>query len=100
MTKQIIGRGRESESLYILDPAVPRLVACYGVTSPFESHCRLGHPSLPLLKKLCPQLLSLSLLDCEYCQFAKHHCLSSSPRVNKRASVLFELVHPNMWGPC
>ena len=55
MTKQIIGRGRESESLYILDPAVPRLVACYGVTSPFESHYRLGHPSLPLLKKLCPQ---------------------------------------------
>ena len=54
MTKQIIGRGRESRGLYILDHVVPRLVACSGVTTPFEMHCRLGHPSLPLLKKLCP----------------------------------------------
>ena len=42
----------------------------------------------------------MSLLDCESCQFAKHHCLSSSPRVNKQASVAFELVHSNVWGPC
>ena len=59
MTKQIIGRGHESRGLYILDPAVPRLIACYGVTKPFETRCRLGHPSLPLLKKLCPQFSSL-----------------------------------------
>ena len=31
------------------------------------------------------------------CQFAKHHCLHSSPRVNKRASAPFELVHSDMW---
>ena len=55
MTKQIIGRGRESGGLYILDPTVPRPIACSGVTTPFETHCRLGHLSLPLLKKLCPQ---------------------------------------------
>ena len=100
MTKQIIGRGRESEGLYILDHAVPRPVACFRVTTPFEMHCRLGHPSLPLLKKLCPQISSLSSLDCESCQFAKHHCLPSSPRVNKRASAPFELVHSDVWGPC
>ena len=52
MTKHIIGRGREFGGLYILDPVVPRHVACSGVTTPFETHCRLGHPSLPLLKKL------------------------------------------------
>ena len=51
MTKQIIGKGRESGGLYILDPTTLRLVACFGVTTPFETHCRLGHPSLPLLKK-------------------------------------------------
>ena len=51
MTKQIIGRGREFRS-YILNLAVPRLVACFRVITPFETHCRLGHPSLPLLKKL------------------------------------------------
>ena len=66
MTKQIIGRGCESGGLYILDHAVPRHVACSGVTTPFETHCQLGYLSLPLLKKLCPQLgfdtLSLLLM--------------------------------------
>ena len=100
MTKQIIGRGRESRGLYILDHAVPRVVACSGVTTPFEMYCQLGHPSLPLLKKLCPQFSSVSSLDCESCQFAKHHRLHSSPRVNKRASAPFELVHSYVWGPC
>ena len=63
-------------------------------------HCRLGHPSLSLLKKLCPQFSSLSSLDCESCQFTKHHRLPSSPRVNKRAIAPFELVHLDVWGPC
>ena len=54
MTKQIICRGHESGGLYILDPKVPRPIACSRVTTPFETHCRLGHLSLPLLKKLCP----------------------------------------------
>ena len=45
MTKQIIGRGREFGGLYILDPIVPRPIACSGVTTPFETHCRLGHLS-------------------------------------------------------
>ena len=100
MTKQIIGRGRESGGLYILDPTILRPIACSGVTTPFETHCLLGHLSLPLLKKLCPQFSSLLSLDCESCQFAKHHRLSYSPRVNKRASAPFELVHSNVWGPC
>ena len=100
MTKQIIGRGCESGGLYILDYPVSRPVACSGVTKPFETHCRLGHPSLPLLKKLCPQFSSLSSLKCESCQFVKHHRLHSSPIVNKRASTPFELVHSNVWGPC
>ena len=60
MTKQIIGRGHEFDDLYILDPIVPRPIACFGVTTPFETHCRLGHSSLPLFKKLCPQFSSLS----------------------------------------
>ena len=100
MTKQIIGRGRQSGGLYILDPTVPRPIGCSGVTTPFETHCRLGHPTLPLLKKLCPQFLSLSSLDCEFCQFAKHHRLSSHLRVNEQAGAPFELVHLDVWGPC
>ena len=54
MTKQIIGRGHESGVLYIFDLVVPRPVACSRFTTPFETHCRLGHSSLPLLKKSCP----------------------------------------------
>ena len=106
--KQVIGRGHESEVLYILDSAVPKPIACSGVTTPFETHCRLGHPSFPLSKQLCPEFSSLLSLDCESYQFAKHHPyqfakhhhLSSLPRVNKRVGAPFELVHSDVWGPC
>ena len=54
LTKQIIGRGHESGGLYILETKVQKSVACSGVVTPFELHCRLGHPSLSLLKKLYP----------------------------------------------
>ena len=37
-----------------LDPRDRGVTACSGVTTPFETHYRLGHPSLLLLKKLCP----------------------------------------------
>ena len=100
MTKQIIGKGHESGGLYILDSVVPRPIACSEVSTPFGTHCRLGHSSLPLLKQLCPQFSSLLSLDYESCQFAKHNCLSSHPRVNKRASAPFELVHLDVRGPC
>ena len=42
----------------------------------------------------------MSILECELCQFAKHHQLPSASRVNKRALSLFELVHSDIWGPC
>ncbi|KAK2971003.1 hypothetical protein RJ640_001517 [Escallonia rubra] len=100
MTKQTIGKGHVSDGLYILDAWVPRSVACSGVVSPFEAHCRLGHPSLPVLKKLCPQFHDISSVDCESCHFAKHHRSSLSPRVNKRVEFAFELVHSDVWGPC
>ena len=93
MTKKTIGKGHESGSLYVLDPLRPTSIACPSVASAFEAHCRLGHPSHPLLKKLCPQYSKVSSLDCESCQLAKHHRVSLRPRVNKHASVPFELVH-------
>ena len=36
-TKQIIGRGRESGGLYILDTKVPKFVACSGVVTPIRT---------------------------------------------------------------
>ncbi|XP_031744711.1 uncharacterized protein LOC101207712 isoform X1 [Cucumis sativus] len=100
VTKKIIGRGYESGGLYFFDHQVSQAVACPVVPSPFEVHCRLGHPSLFVLKKLYPEFRSLSSLNCDSCQFAKFHRLSSSPRVDKRAIAPFELVHSDIWGPC
>ena len=78
---------------------MPKYVACTGIVTPFELHCRLGHPSLSLLKKLYPQFSSLSSLNCESCQYAKLHHVHLRPRVNKRASAHIELVHLDVWGP-
>ncbi|RVW51817.1 Retrovirus-related Pol polyprotein from transposon TNT 1-94 [Vitis vinifera] len=100
MTKRTFGKGHVSDGLYILDEWVPRPVACVSTASLVEAHCRLGHPSLPVLKKLCPQFDTLPSLDCESCHFAKHHRSSLGPRLNKRAESLFELVHSDVWGPC
>ena len=94
--KLIIGQGHESEGLYILETEVPKSVACSGVITPFELHCRLGHPSLPLMNQLYPQFSNLSSLNCESCQYAKLHRLHFSPRVNKQASTPFELVHSDV----
>ena len=71
--KRIIGQGRESRGLYILETEVSKSITCSGVVTPFNLHCRLGHPSLPLLKKLYPQFSSLSSLNYESCQYAKLH---------------------------
>ena len=79
---------------------MPKFVAYFRVVTPFDLHCRLGHPSLPLLKKLYPQFSSLSSLNCESCQYAKLYRVHLSSRVNKRASAPFELVHSDVWGPC
>ena len=82
LMKQIIGRGHEYEALYILETEVQKFVACSGLVTPFEVHCRLGHSSLSLLQKLYPQFSSLSSLNCESCQYAKLHRVHLSPRVN------------------
>ena len=94
----MIGRGRESWGLNILETEVIMHVACSGVVTPFELHWCLGHPSLSLLMKL--QFSSLFSLNCESYQYAKLHHVHLSPRVNKQASTPFELVHFNVWGPC
>ena len=99
-TKRIIGQRHESRGLYILETEVLKSVVCSGVVSPFELHCHLGHPSLPLLKKLYPQFSSLSSLNYESCQYVKLHQVHLSPRVNKRDSAPFELVHSDVWVPC
>ena len=100
LMKRVIGRGQESWGLYIFNLELPKPIACFGIVSPHEVHCRLGHPSLSLLKKLFPQFSSMSSLNCESCQYAKLHRMHLSPRVNKQASTSFELIHSVVWGSC
>lgn len=92
MTKKIIGRGHELEGLYIFYHQIPTVVACSGVTSSFEVYCRLGYPSLFVLKKSCPEFRFLSSLNCDSCLFAKFHCLSFRLKVHKEGSAPFQLV--------
>ena len=80
--------------------SIPKVAACFGVTSPFDVHFRLDHPSLFTLKKICPEFCFLSPLNCDSCQFAQFYHLISSPRVHKRANAPFEFFHFDIWGPC
>ena len=100
MPALVIGRGEESGGLYILDPELSKPIACSRIASPHEVHCRLGHPSLSLLKKLFLQFSSMSSLNRESCQYAKLRHVHLSPSVNKRVSAPFEFIHFDVWGPC
>ncbi|GAV80941.1 gag_pre-integrs domain-containing protein [Cephalotus follicularis] len=101
MMGKMISKGWESGGLYILDASssIPASLACSSVLSPIQIHYQLGHSSLQSLKTLVPCLSSLSNLECESCQFGKHHRVSYSPRVNKRSVHPFHVVHSDIWGP-
>ncbi|KAA0050691.1 putative Polyprotein [Cucumis melo var. makuwa] len=65
VTKKILVED-ESGGLYVFDHQVSQAVVCPIVPSPFEVHCRLGHPSLFVLKKLYPEFrMPSSLLNGE-----------------------------------
>ena len=61
MTKQIIGRGRESRGLYILDPTVPRPIACSRVTTPFET-LSVGSSFVAIIKEIVPSVFEFAIL--------------------------------------
>ncbi|EOX92639.1 Uncharacterized protein TCM_001554 [Theobroma cacao] len=68
LTWKIIGSGSESNGLYLLDeviaafPSAGASIAYSSDLSPFQLHCQLGHPSQLVLKKMCPELVSVSSL--------------------------------------
>ncbi|KAH6820778.1 hypothetical protein C2S53_018963 [Perilla frutescens var. hirtella] len=64
--KKIIGKRCVSGDLYVLDSQIPKSVAYARSITPFDVHCRMGHPSLFILKKSFPQFSSLLSLDCYY----------------------------------
>ncbi|GJR34457.1 putative reverse transcriptase domain-containing protein [Tanacetum coccineum] len=90
-TPKVLGSG-----LYVFEPEVSISLVGLSLSSSFEAHCHLGHPSLRSLKKLCPEFSHLSSLNCNLCEYAKHQRVHLSPRVNKRAASPFELVHSDV----
>ncbi|XP_052173340.1 uncharacterized protein LOC127788771 isoform X5 [Diospyros lotus] len=91
-TGRTIGTGLESHGLYYLSSPTSSVV-CTTTTSPLQVHCRLGHPSLPNLKKMVPSHSRISSLECESCQLRKHSRSSFPSTVNKRVSSPFLVVH-------
>ncbi|KAL0375663.1 UNVERIFIED_CONTAM: Retrovirus-related Pol polyprotein from transposon RE2 [Sesamum calycinum] len=95
----MIGTGHERGGLYFLDTTPPvDARALSASVSPLQWHSRLGHPSLPTLQKILP--IDSARLECESCELGKHHHASFPPRVEKRSSSPFTLVHSDIWGPC
>ncbi|KAL0335244.1 UNVERIFIED_CONTAM: Retrovirus-related Pol polyprotein from transposon RE2 [Sesamum radiatum] len=98
-TRRTIGTGHERGGLYFLDTTPPvDARALSASVSPLQWHSRLGHPSLPTLQKILP--IDSARLECESCELGKHHRASFPPRVEKRSSSPFTLVHSDIWGPC
>ncbi|XP_042988400.1 uncharacterized protein LOC122316031 isoform X3 [Carya illinoinensis] len=98
-TGKKIGTGHETGGLYYLDVEESPTRALTASSSAFEWHCCLGHPSLSLLKRQVRNLGNVSPFSCEACQLSKHHRVSFVPRLDNRASIPFELVHSDIWGP-
>nr|GEV13541.1 polyprotein, putative [Tanacetum cinerariifolium] len=67
--KEIIGRGRKCDGLYVFKPKVSKSLVGLSSSSLFEARCRLGHPSLQSLKKFCPEYSHLSSLNCDSFHF-------------------------------
>ncbi|KAL0370945.1 UNVERIFIED_CONTAM: Retrovirus-related Pol polyprotein from transposon RE2 [Sesamum angustifolium] len=97
-TRRMIGGGHKRGGLYFLNTSPIDARALFASISPLQWHCRLGHLSLPTLQKDLP--IKSSHLECESCELGKHHRASFPPRVDKRSSSPFTLVHYDIWGPC
>ncbi|KAK8934710.1 hypothetical protein KSP39_PZI014426 [Platanthera zijinensis] len=103
-TGKVIGSGSMVDGLYVLDSdAAPPTTALYSSTThPLYSwHCRLGHPSISVMKLLFPAL-STAVFDafvCDDCTLNKHH-RSSFTNVSLPSSTPFAVIHTDIWGPC
>uniref|UniRef100_A0A2N9GH48 Integrase catalytic domain-containing protein n=1 Tax=Fagus sylvatica TaxID=28930 RepID=A0A2N9GH48_FAGSY len=71
-TKRMIGGGIEKDGLYYFRPfhtSIPS--ALHSSVSPYQWHCRLGHPSSLNLQQLVPSLSDFSSFNCETCELTR-----------------------------
>jgi hypothetical protein len=73
-TKMMIGGGFVKDGLYYFQPSSTSIPsALHSTTSPYQWHCRLGHPLSINLKHLVPSLPTSFSFNCETCELSKHH---------------------------
>jgi len=100
-TKKVIVKRYEQDILYYLQYSnQPKVGSSALVCNEFaiQWHFRLGHASLKFIKSLFSFVKNISKLECESCQFGKHHRTLFSSRVVNRCSSPFEIVHIDIWG--
>ncbi|KAK4388589.1 Retrovirus-related Pol polyprotein from transposon TNT 1-94 [Sesamum angolense] len=96
--RRTIGGGHERGGLYFLDTSPPvDACALFASVSPLQLDCRLGHPSLPTLKKVLP--IESAGLECESCELGKNHRASFPPRVDKPSRVFGYVCFVHLHSP-
>ncbi|KAL9250716.1 Glycine-rich RNA-binding protein RZ1B-like protein [Drosera capensis] len=70
-TNKVIDTVYKDKGLYRMEGS-PQRLAYLSTVSTKEVHCQLGHPSLPLLKKIRSEFQSISELVCKFCTQGKH----------------------------
>ena len=102
-TKRMIGGGYEKNGLYYLQEQQQQQSsspsALHSTVTPYQWHCRLGHPSSANLRKLVPSLPSFSPFNCDTCELSKHRRVSFPLRTESPCVEPFALVHSDIWGP-
>lgn len=98
ITKRTIGGGLRRGGVYMLTSSYKSHALSSTITSPFQWHCRLGHPSSARLQ-LFLSLKSRPSFSCEACQLGKHHQTSLPCDTTTRSFHPFQHVHSDIWGP-
>ncbi|KAL5767968.1 hypothetical protein ACOSP7_014549 [Xanthoceras sorbifolium] len=113
-SKKLIGIGRRSRGLYVLDELkLPVFAApsvdlssfrlCPSSSSFYLWHSRLGHVSTSRLRFLAStgdlgNLQTHDISDCSGCKLAKFFALPFN-RSNSCSFAPFDLIHSDVWGP-
>ncbi|KAK8923657.1 hypothetical protein KSP39_PZI019078 [Platanthera zijinensis] len=102
-TGKVIGSGSLVNGLYVLDSGTatpPRALLSASSHPLYSQHCRLGHPSISVMRLLFPHVSTtvLNSFLCDVCATSKHkrHAFS---HVSLPSSVPFSVIHTDVWGP-
>ncbi|KAF3776297.1 hypothetical protein EJ110_NYTH48625 [Nymphaea thermarum] len=99
-TEKTIGGGYKKVGIcFLSDPMGIAASSITSLSSSFQWHLRLGHPSVSKLHHLLPHLSIPKSFQCEACQLGKHTRSSYSSSLSSSSCGLFDLLHVDVWGP-